>query len=247
VCQDATLVWVHRAATLLRDASGRTARVLGTAYDVAKRKHAGRALHNATQRLAATLESIADGLIVLRMAQVVSNLLTNAAKYTDAGRGTQFTVTLPLVETAASSDDPAAAPGAVPRAKADAADAGRRKGASRRVMVADDNRDSADTLAMILEIAGHEVRVAHDGRAALALAAEFQPEFALLDLGMPELSGYDVARALRREPWGRTMQLIALTGWGQDADRQRAAAAGFDRHLTKPVDPAVIEALLAGA
>jgi CheY-like chemotaxis protein len=113
--------------------------------------------------------------------------------------------------------------------------------------VADDNQDAADTLAMILELAGHEVRVAHDGRAAFALAAEFRPEFALLDLGMPELSGYELARALRREPWGRDMQLIALTGWGQDGDRRRAEAAGFDRHITKPVDPGVIEGLLRGA
>jgi CheY-like chemotaxis protein len=113
-------------------------------------------------------------------------------------------------------------------------------------LVADDNQDAADTLAIILQLAGHDVRVAHDGRAAFALAADFRPEFALLDLGMPGLSGYELASAIRREPWGRPMQLIALTGWGQDGDRQRAEGAGFDRHLTKPVDPGIIQALLGG-
>jgi CheY-like chemotaxis protein len=156
------------------------------------------------------------------------------------GRGTEFTVVLPVVATDAT---------AIPVAAAPAGDASAAVGppVSRRVMVADDNQDAADTLAMILELAGHEVRVAHDGRTAFAVAADFRPEFALLDLGMPTLSGYELATALRAETWGRDMQLIALTGWGQDADRQSAAAAGFDRHLTKPVDPSVIEELLKGA
>jgi CheY-like chemotaxis protein len=98
---------------------------------------------------------------------------------------------------------------------------------------------------MLLELAGHEVRVAHGGRAALSLAQTFRPDVAVLDIGMPELNGYEVAKELRREPWGSRMCLIALTGWGQDDDRQRAKDAGFDRHLTKPVDTDALEKLLS--
>ena len=106
----------------------------------------------------------------------------------------------------------------------------------RRVLIADDNKDAADTLGLLLEIDGHEVRVAHGGHAAVAIAQAFRPDVALLDIGMPELSGYEVAAALRQEPWGRAIQLIALTGWGQESDRRQSQAAGFDRHLTKPID-----------
>jgi DNA-binding response OmpR family regulator len=112
-------------------------------------------------------------------------------------------------------------------------------------MVADDNKDAADSLAMLLELAGHQVRVAHRGRAALALAQTFRPDVAIIDIGMPDLSGYEVARELRRESWGLEICLIAVTGWGQDDDRQRAKEAGFDRHMTKPVEPRALEALLS--
>jgi CheY-like chemotaxis protein len=115
---------------------------------------------------------------------------------------------------------------------------------ARRVLVADDNKDAADALAALLELDNHEVRVAHSGRAALTLAQTFRPDVALLDIGMPELNGYEVAHALRQEPWGANILLIALTGWGQDDDRQRAKNAGFDRHMTKPIDPDELEALL---
>jgi two-component system, sensor histidine kinase len=117
--------------------------------------------------------------------------------------------------------------------------------AGRRVMVADDNTDAADTLATLLELAGHEVRVAHGGRVALAIAQTFRPDVALLDIGMPDLSGYEVAKEIRRESWGAGICLVALTGWGRDGDRQRAMSAGFDRHLTKPIDPGALQALLA--
>ncbi|HYH66202.1 MAG TPA: response regulator [Urbifossiella sp.] len=113
--------------------------------------------------------------------------------------------------------------------------------------MADDNRDAADSLAMLLRLAGHEVRTAHDGLAAVAVAAETRPDVAVLDIGMPGLTGYDAARRIRAEPWGRGVLLVALTGWGQDGDRQRAAEAGFDHHLTKPVDPEALTRLLAGA
>ena len=116
----------------------------------------------------------------------------------------------------------------------------------RRILIADDNPDAADSLAMLLELAGHEVRVAHLGRSAVSLAQVFHPEAALLDIGMPDLSGYEVARELRREPWAARLQLIALTGWGQDGDRRRALEAGFDHHLTKPVDLERLTELIAG-
>jgi DNA-binding response OmpR family regulator len=98
---------------------------------------------------------------------------------------------------------------------------------------------------MLLELSGHEVRVAHDGRTALSLAQVFRPDISLLDIGMPDLSGYEVAEALRRETWGAQIRLIALTGWGQEDDRRRAQEAGFDHHLTKPVDPETLELLLS--
>jgi CheY-like chemotaxis protein len=117
----------------------------------------------------------------------------------------------------------------------------------RRVLVADDNQDAADSLAMVLELSGHEVRAAHGGRAALTLAQTFRPDVALLDIGMPDLNGYEVAKELRREPWGTRIFLIAVTGWGQDDDRQRAKDAGFDHHLTKPLDLDTLETLLANS
>jgi signal transduction histidine kinase/ActR/RegA family two-component response regulator len=110
-------------------------------------------------------------------------------------------------------------------------------GVRRRILIADDNRDAAESLMMLLELAGHEVRTAHLGRAALSLAQAFRPDTAVLDIGMPDLSGYEVAQALRQEPWGAGCQLIALTGWGQEGDRRRALDAGFDHHLVKPIDP----------
>jgi PAS domain S-box-containing protein len=149
------------------------------------------------------------------------------------GCGSKFMVRLPLAASAPSA------------AAATETDAPQVTIVGRRVLVADDNKDAADALAMLLELAGHEVRVAHGGRAALSLAQTFRPDVALLDIGMPELNGYEVAKELRREPWGSRMCLIALTGWGQDEDRQRAKDAGFDRHLTKPVDTDALEILLS--
>jgi signal transduction histidine kinase/CheY-like chemotaxis protein len=116
---------------------------------------------------------------------------------------------------------------------------------ARRVMIADDNKDAADALGMLLDLAAHEIRVAYSGRSALTLARTFRPDVAFIDIGMPDLSGYEVARELRREPWGAGICLVALTGWGQDDDRQRAKHAGFDQHMTKPVDPDALERLLA--
>jgi DNA-binding response OmpR family regulator len=107
--------------------------------------------------------------------------------------------------------------------------------ASRRVLVVDDNADAADSLAMLLQVRGDDVRVAYDGEQALFAEQEFKPDVLLLDIGMPKLSGYDVARRVRDARGGEVF-IVAITGWGQEEDRQRAREAGFDHHFTKPVD-----------
>jgi PAS domain S-box-containing protein len=142
------------------------------------------------------------------------------------GHGSRFVVHLPALTTA----EPAPAPRVV---------SSRRDGVgpthARRIIVADDNRDAADTTAMMLRALGHEVRACYDGRQALDEGASFLPDTILLDIGMPGLSGYEVARRVRDEPWGADVTLIALTGWGQTEDRMRSLDAGFDHHLVKPV------------
>lgn len=114
---------------------------------------------------------------------------------------------------------------------------------SRRVLVVDDNEDAADSLAMLLMVRGDEVRIAYDGEQAVAAQLDFNPEVVLLDIGLPKLSGYDVARAIRSVR-GRDVLIIAITGWGQEDDRQRARDAGFDHHFTKPVDFEVLLGIL---
>jgi CheY-like chemotaxis protein len=118
----------------------------------------------------------------------------------------------------------------------------------RQVLVVDDNRDSAETIAMLVELWGHQVRVVHDGRAALASLTEspdWLPDVVLLDIGLPGIDGYEVARRLRREPSLDGILMVAMTGYGQERDRQLSREAGFDHHLVKPVDPATLQALLA--
>jgi CheY-like chemotaxis protein len=114
----------------------------------------------------------------------------------------------------------------------------------RRVLIADDNYDGAESLAILLRVEGHEVSVVHDGAAALVALERLQPQVALLDIGMPGLTGYEVARRTRQSAFGRSMLLVAITGWGQDSDKARALAAGFDHHFTKPIEPDWITALL---
>jgi CheY-like chemotaxis protein len=119
-----------------------------------------------------------------------------------------------------------------------------RPATKRRVLIADDNRDAADSLAILLRLDGHEVTVVHDGREALATLRALLPEVALLDIGMPELDGYEVARQVRAGSLGRAVTLIAVTGWGQEVDKARALAAGFNHHFTKPVEPQRLSELL---
>jgi two-component system CheB/CheR fusion protein len=149
----------------------------------------------------------------------------------DSGGGTEVVVRLPI-----------AAPGAWPEKKPARAEAVHAP--PLRILVADDNRDAADSLQRVLALYGHEVRVAYDGASAVSVGSEFRPRVAILDIGMPGTNGYEVARALRKRQGGG-VTLVALTGWGQEADRRRAAEAGFDHHLVKPVDPNELNSLLA--
>ena len=110
-----------------------------------------------------------------------------------------------------------------------------------RILIADDNRDAADSLSMLLKLGGHDIKVARTGGEALVIANQFRPEVGIIDIGMPDMDGYEVAKRIRHEAWGERMTLIAVTGWGQADDKRRALAAGFDRHMTKPVDPEELE------
>src|SRR5262249_16425586 len=142
-----------------------------------------------------------------------------------AGKGSEFTVRLPLA--AGSAAGPSAGDGGKLRAS----------GVGRRILLVDDNRDAAESLGLLLEMMGHEVHLAHAGDEGLLAMRTFDPGVVLLDIGMPDMDGYEVARRIREEEGSRRALLIAITGWGQDEDRQRARQAGFDHHLTKPVDP----------
>jgi CheY-like chemotaxis protein len=115
---------------------------------------------------------------------------------------------------------------------------------SRRVLVVDDNVDAAKSMALLLRFHGHQVSVAHSGPQALELAVEQHPEIVLLDIGLPGMDGYEVARAIRTQSFGRAMLLVALTGYGQEDDRRRTHDAGFDHHLTKPADIKVLSRLI---
>jgi CheY-like chemotaxis protein len=114
-----------------------------------------------------------------------------------------------------------------------------------KIVVADDNRDAADSLKMLLEFAGHDVFVAYNGQQALDLGAREHPQVFVLDVGMPDITGYEVARRIRQQAWGRGVLLLAVTGWGQDDDKEKAKAAGFDFHFTKPVNPEQVEERVA--
>ena len=155
------------------------------------------------------------------------------AKSAGLGTGSEFILKLPVAVVQAHDFERINTPASVGN------------GNSRRILIADDNEDAADSLAMMLSMMGNETRTAPDGLAALAVGAAFAPEIVLLDIGMPKLNGYDAARRIRGEPWGERLILVALTGRSQDEDRRLSHEAGFDFHLVKPVEPAALEKLLA--
>jgi signal transduction histidine kinase/CheY-like chemotaxis protein len=171
--------------------------------------------------------SIVRGVVELHGGSVV-------AHSAGPGQGSEFTVRLPVLQAAIGeiqAPEGDGEPAAVP--------------SHHRILVADDNTDSAESLALLLTLRGSEVRIAHDGWEAVEAAAAFAPDIVLLDIGMPRLNGYEAARKIREQDRGKQVVLIALTGWGQDEDRQRSTDAGFDFHLVKPVDFAELEQLLA--
>jgi CheY-like chemotaxis protein/two-component sensor histidine kinase len=165
---------------------------------------------------------------------------TLSARSEGPGRGSEFTVRLPAAA-------PAAEGGRGPGERSPAAEApGRLLSDGRpKVLVVEDNPDAATGLRLFLELKGYAVEVAHEGWAALEAARAFRPAVVLADLGLPGLDGYGLAARLRAEPWGAGVVLVAVSGYGREEDRRRALAAGFDRHLTKPVAPQALETLLA--
>jgi CheY-like chemotaxis protein len=153
------------------------------------------------------------------------------------GHGSEFVVKLPLVVQALRPDHP---PEGGRQADQQPPPSGK------RLLVVDDNQDAADSLAMLLRLQGHEVRVAYSGMAALEMTKTYSPDVVFLDIGMPGMDGYEVARRLRQTPGLGNVMLAALTGWGQQEDRRRTGEAGFDHHLVKPPEPAAVEGILAG-
>jgi PAS domain S-box-containing protein len=154
------------------------------------------------------------------------------ARSAGRGQGTEFLIRLPSI--AATSPRRVTAP----QRPADVPE-------SRRVLIADDNHDAGISLSMLLQSMGHDTRVVHDGIEAVEEAELFRPDVVLLDLGMPRLDGYETARRIAGRPWAAATQIVAVTGWGQEADRHRAKAAGFHRHLVKPVDVAALQQVMA--
>lgn len=143
-------------------------------------------------------------------------------------RGSCFTVQLPLRTNGVCT--PAIVPAIIPK---------------RRVLIVDDHQDSADTLQLLIEAIGHDAEAVHDGGSALRRAAEYAPDLILLDLGLPDIDGLEVARILRLRPGGDALRIVALTGWGQPADRERTRSAGFDMHFVKPLSRDALETLVA--
>jgi CheY-like chemotaxis protein len=150
------------------------------------------------------------------------------------GRGSQFTIRLPALAAQpvpASQEDRLATPSA----------------ASRRVLVVDDNVDAANSIATVLQLFGHNVHCVYDGPSALSAADEFRPEIIVLDIGLPGMDGYEVARRLRDRAAFQGTPIVAVTGYGQDEDRARSREAGFNEHLAKPVDPEALHKLIVAA
>ncbi|MEO6710382.1 MAG: ATP-binding protein, partial [Planctomycetota bacterium] len=161
---------------------------------------------------------------------------TVAARSEGENQGTSMVLRLPAIERLAPANP--SKPAALGTQEA---------GSGFRVLVVDDNRDSADSLVIALTLNGHVTATAYDGEEALSKAREFLPDAVFLDIGLPGISGYEAARRIRAEPWGKEILLLALSGWGQEEDQQRSHEAGFDQHLVKPVDPSVLTDLLARA
>lgn len=183
-----------------------------------------------------TLERSDGGLgiglsLVKRLVEMHAGSVT--AHSEGQGRGSEFVVRLPLLiekpevmKAVESPDEPVMS-------------------IVRRILVVDDNRDAASSLAMLLKMMGNDTHMAHDGAEAVKQAVEYKPDVMLLDIGLPKMNGYEACRAIREQPWGKQITIVALTGWGQEEDRRKSTEAGFDDHLVKPVSPAALIKLLA--
>ena len=148
------------------------------------------------------------------------------------GKGTEFVFRIPELKTGFTFSD--TSPSEVDPAQVKRL----------RILVVDDNVDSAESLNILMTLEGHEAEMVHDGINAMKKAEEFRPDVILLDIGLPGMNGYEVARQIRKQSWGEKMALIALTGWGQNEDRERSKEAGFDTHLVKPIEHRVLNLLL---
>jgi len=183
--------------------------------------------------LARSQGGLGIGLTLVRRVVEMHNGAVSASS-PGKGKGTEFTIRLPVLPESAR---PTPLPGAADQERPEA---------PRRVLVVDDNVDAANSIAKILGLFGHAVRCAHDGPAALSVANEFLPDVVVLDIGLPGMDGYEVARRLRASEKFAKSVLVALTGYGQQGDRSRAQEAGFDQHLTKPADPELLHRVVAG-
>jgi len=182
-----------------------------------------------------SLERSRDGLgIGLTLVRALVEMHGGAVEARSAGlgQGSEFVVRLPTVAEAPK-------PGPRPTKGATA------RPVRRRVLIVDDNQDGAESLAVLLQLGGHETHTAHDGQQAIEDAERLRPDIVLLDIGLPRLNGYEVCRRIREQPWGKELSMVAVTGWGQQEDRRRSQEAGFDTHIVKPVEPEALMDLLA--
>jgi CheY-like chemotaxis protein len=170
--------------------------------------------------------SLVKGLVELHGGSIT-------ARSNGTGQGSEFLVRLPVACESRAGE------------RAPPSDANGQPFCKRRVLIADDSQDSADSLTLLLQLMGHEVATAYDGEQAVEAANARRPEVVLLDIGMPKLNGYEACRRIREQPWGREIYLIALTGWAQEEDRRRTEEAGFNYHIAKPIDLDVFLKLLA--
>jgi CheY-like chemotaxis protein len=184
-----------------------------------------------------SLERSAGGLgiglsLVKRLVEMHGGIVEARSEGLD--RGSEFVVRIPVLDGVAPAPEPALPPAAI-------------AARSRRILIADDNEDGADTLGTLLQMFGHRTHLARDGQEAVEVAERERPDVVLLDIGMPRLNGYEACRVIRSHEWGKDMLLVAVTGWGQETDQLRSKQAGFDAHLVKPITLEAVTEVLAAA
>ncbi len=208
-----------------------TMRDTGVGISRAMLPHVFEMFSQGEQTRARTFGGLGIGLtLVKRLVEMHGG--TVAAESTGLGMGSTFVIRLPAVLDSSHHPQP------------QAEGLAHMSPPSLRILVVDDNRDAADSLAMLLRTTGNDIRTAYDGLEAVQVASEFRPDVVLLDIGLPKIDGHEVAQRIRKEPWGRQMCLIAVTGWSDETDRARSRAAGFDHHLVKPLDTGHLAQLL---